>query len=222
MHDVYANGAVGVDISIVEGVRGGLYEGSDALTDRGSTASVAKTLDLPVILVVDARSITRSAAALVKGFQAFDPAVRIEGGVILNQINGGDIHREKATTAIEHACGIPVIGAIPRREEMKLTMRHLGGLVPFLEGSQKEVFHEKIHAITHIIGGDHVDIDQLLDIAKETPHPQKGPPCFSLRIQRTSESVWPLTSRLIFTTTISSISSGHRGGRACFFQPPHP
>lgn len=173
IHDVYANGAIGADISIVEGVRG-LYEGSDALTDRGSTASVAKTLDLPVILVVDARSITRSAAALVKGFQMFDPDVRIEG-VILNQIKG-DIHREKATQAIEHACGIPVIGAIPRREEMKLTMRHLG-LVPFLEGSQKEVFHEKIHAITRIIG-DHVDFDQLLDISKESPAPQKQPPMF--------------------------------------------
>ncbi|WP_165077773.1 cobyrinate a,c-diamide synthase, partial [Methanogenium sp. MK-MG] len=173
IHDVYANGAVGADIAIVEGVRG-LYEGSEALTDRGSTASVAKTLALPVILVVNARSITRSAAALVKGFQLFDPAVRIEG-VILNQING-DIHREKATKAIEHACGIPVIGAIPRRDEMKLTMRHLG-LVPFLEGSQKEQFHDKIHAITRIIG-DHVDVDRLLDIAKETPAPTEKPAMF--------------------------------------------
>ncbi|WFN35315.1 Ni-sirohydrochlorin a,c-diamide synthase [Methanogenium sp. S4BF] len=173
IHDVYDNGSVGADIAIVEGVRG-LYEGSDALTDRGSTASVAKTLALPAILVVDARSITRSAAALVKGFQMFDPDVRIEG-VILNQING-EIHREKATKAIEHACGIPVIGAIPRRDEMKLTMRHLG-LVPYLEGSQKEVFHEKIHAITRIIGG-HVDVDRLLDIAKESPAPQKQPALF--------------------------------------------
>ncbi|WAI01167.1 Ni-sirohydrochlorin a,c-diamide synthase [Methanogenium organophilum] len=173
IHDVYANGAIGADISIVEGVRG-LYEGSDALTDRGSTASIAKTLDLPVILVVDARSITRSAAALVKGFQMFDPAVRIKG-VILNQVKGG-IHREKATKAIEHACGIPVIGAIPRSEEMKLTMRHLG-LVPFLEGSQKSVFTEKIQVITRIIG-NHVDFDQLLDIAKESPAPQKQPALF--------------------------------------------
>jgi cobyrinic acid a,c-diamide synthase len=173
IHDVYANGSLGADIAIVEGVRG-LYEGSEALTDKGSTASVAKTLDLPVIMVVDARSITRSAAALVKGFQAFDPAVRIEG-VILNQIHG-DIHREKATKAIEHACGIPVIGAIPRAEEMKLTMRHLG-LVPYLEGSQKEVFREKIHAITQIIG-DHLDFDQLLDLAKESPAPTKKPALF--------------------------------------------
>ena len=173
IHDVYTNGSVGADIAIVEGVRG-LYEGSDALTDRGSTASVAKTLALPVILVVDARSITRRAAALVKGFQMFDPDVRIEG-VILNQING-EVHREKATTAIEHACGIPVIGAIPRREEMKLTMRHLG-LVPYLEGSQKEVFHAKIHAITRI-NGDHVDVDRLLDIARDSPAPQERPALF--------------------------------------------
>ena len=173
MHDVYDNGCIGADIAIVEGVRG-LYEGAEALTDRGSTASVAKTLALPTILVVDARSITRSAAALVKGFQMFDPDVRIEG-VILNQING-KTHQDKATQAIEHACGIPVIGAIPRTDEMKLTMRHLG-LVPFLEGSQKEAFREKIHAITQIIG-DHVDMDQLLDIAKESPAPQLQPALF--------------------------------------------
>jgi cobyrinic acid a,c-diamide synthase len=164
MQDVYDNGSIKADIAIVEGVRG-LYEGSEALTDRGSTASVAKTLALPVVLVVNARSITRSAAALVKGFQMFDPDVSIQA-VILNQING-KTHQEKATKAIEHACGIPVIGAIPRRDEMKLTMRHQG-LVPFLEGSQKAAFHEKIDKITQIIG-DHVDIDQLLDIAKESP-----------------------------------------------------
>ena len=58
-------------MAIVEGVRG-LYEGAEALNDVGSTASIAKTLDLPVVLVVSAQSITRSAAAIVKGFQSFD------------------------------------------------------------------------------------------------------------------------------------------------------
>ncbi len=69
---VYDNGCIGADIAIVEGVRG-LFEGSDALTDRGSTANIAKQLDLNVILVVDARSITRSAAAIVKGFMVLTP-----------------------------------------------------------------------------------------------------------------------------------------------------
>jgi len=133
---VYGNGCIGADIAIVEGVRG-LFEGSDALTDRGSTANIAKQLDLNVILVVDARSITRSAAAIVKGFMVLDPDVKIKG-IILNQV-GSETHRIKATTAIEHYCNIPVIGAIPRTDEMKLTMRHLG-LVPYLEGQVKGEF----------------------------------------------------------------------------------
>ena len=124
-------GCRGADIALVEGVRG-LYEGAEALDDIGSTAAIAKTLDLPVVLVVSAQSITRSAAAIVKGFQAFDPEVRIVG-VILNNVKGGS-HTAKAITAIEHYCGVPVIGAIPRMEEMQLAMRHLG-LVPYREGA---------------------------------------------------------------------------------------
>ena len=93
------------------------------------------------MLVVSAQSITRSAAAIVKGFQAFDPGVRI-AGVILNQVRGGS-HKEKATRAIEHYCGVPVIGAIPRMEEMQLTMRHLG-LVPYREGAGRGDFDERI------------------------------------------------------------------------------
>jgi len=131
IREIFAFGCRGADIALVEGVRG-LYEGAEALDDIGSTAAVAKTLDLPVVLVVSAQSITRSAAAIVKGFQAFDPEIRI-AGVILNQVKGGS-HKEKATRAIEYYCGVPVIGAIPRMEEMQLAMRHLG-LVPYREGS---------------------------------------------------------------------------------------
>ncbi|ABS55938.1 cobyrinic acid a,c-diamide synthase [Methanoregula boonei 6A8] len=159
---IFAHGCKGADIALVEGVRG-LYEGAEALDDTGSTAAIAKVLDLPVVLVVSAQSITRSAAAIVKGFQAFDPDIRI-AGIILNQVKGGS-HREKATRAIEHYCGVPVIGAIPRMEEMQLAMRHLG-LVPYREGAGCGDFDERIRTITGIIG-DHVDIDRLLALAKE-------------------------------------------------------
>ena len=71
IREIFQYGCRSADIALVEGVRG-LYEGAEALTDIGSTASIAKLLDLPVVLVVSAQSITRSAAALVKGFQAFD------------------------------------------------------------------------------------------------------------------------------------------------------
>jgi cobyrinic acid a,c-diamide synthase len=162
IRDIFSYGCRGADIALVEGVRG-LYEGAEALDDTGSTAAIAKVLDLPVVLVVSAQSITRSAAAIVKGFQAFDSDVRI-AGVILNQVKGGS-HREKATRAIEHYCGVPVIGAIPRMEEMQLAMRHLG-LVPYREGSGRGDFDKRIRTITGIIG-DHVDLDKLLALAKE-------------------------------------------------------
>lgn len=164
---LFCYGSEGAEYGIVEGVRG-LYEGVDALTDVGSTASVAKMFDLPVILVINARSITRSVAALVRGFAAFDPDIRIEG-VILNNVMG-ERHIGKATKAVEHYCGIPVLGAVPRRQEMELAMRHLG-LVPYREGSDTTEFQDKISFITNVIG-EYVDIDQIRGTAQDrTPRP---------------------------------------------------
>ncbi len=164
IREIFAHGCHGAEMAIVEGVRG-LYEGADALSDTGSTAAIAKLLDLPVVLVVSAQSITRSSAAIVRGFQSFDPAVRI-AGVILNNIKGGS-HRAKATTAIEHYCGIPVIGAIPRMEEMQLAMRHLG-LVPYREGTGHEEFDARIATITRLIG-QYVDLDRFVSLMDNRP-----------------------------------------------------
>jgi len=164
VQDIFAYGCRDADIALIEGVRG-LYEGAEALNDTGSTAAVAKSLDLPVVLVVSAQSITRSAAAVVKGFQAFDPDIRIVG-VILNNIKGKQ-HREKATTAIEHYCNVPVIGAIPRMDEMQLAMRHLG-LVPYREGSRSGEFENRIRTITDLIA-DYVDLDAFRALMKDAP-----------------------------------------------------
>ncbi|MGD0080319.1 MAG: Ni-sirohydrochlorin a,c-diamide synthase [Methanoregula sp.] len=168
IQDIFRFGCRGADIALVEGVRG-LYEGADALTDTGSTAAIAKELDLPVVLVVSAQSITRSAAAIVKGFQEFDPAIRI-AGVILNNIKGGS-HRTKAVTAIEHYCNVPVVGAIPRMEEMQLAMRHLG-LVPYREGSGHGDFDARIATITDMIS-QYVDLERLRSLMKEIGFAEK-------------------------------------------------
>ena len=176
IRDVFSHGCRGADIALVEGVRG-LYEGADALTDTGSTAAIAKALRIPVVLVVSAQSITRSAAALVKGFQAFDPEVNI-AGVILNNVKGGS-HREKAQTAIETCCGIPVIGAVPRTEEMQLAMRHLG-LVPYREGSGRGDFDARIAAITSIIGG-YVELERFKALMGEARIHPPGPSRFAPR-----------------------------------------
>ncbi len=163
--DVYTHACEadgGVDIAIIEGVRG-LYEGFESLSDLGSTAQVAKQLDCPVIFIINARSITRSAAALVNGYKNFDTDVNI-AGVILNNVGGGR-HAKKAKEAIEHYTGLPVIGIIPRDNSMQISMRHLG-LVPALEGRRRvDDFDERIGAIENIITKG-IDIDRVIEIAK--------------------------------------------------------
>lgn len=166
---------VGADIAIIEGVRG-LFEGFDSFSDTGSTAQIAKILKCPVVLVINARSITRSAAALVGGYASFDKDVDIRG-VILNNI-GGTRHAKKAKEAVEHYTGIPVIGMIWRDSAMQISMRHLG-LVPALEGRRKVAdFDEKLSSIRRIIK-EGIDIDALLQIARTAiPHRRPEPVVF--------------------------------------------
>jgi Ni-sirohydrochlorin a,c-diamide synthase len=168
VREIYANASQGADIAVIEGVRG-LYEGYDG--DLGSTAQIAKMLQTPVIFVVDARSITRSAAALVKGYMDFDPDVQIKG-VILNKI-GGKRHEEKARKEIERHSGVEVVGAIPRDESMHLAMRHLG-LVPVREGaSRHEGFADRLDKIRSLVE-ESLDIDRILEIAS-TAEPLPAP-----------------------------------------------
>lgn len=148
------------DIAIIEGVRG-LYEGLDAVSDIGSTAHIAKILKVPIILVIDIRGITKSAAAYILGFKQLDLEVNI-AGVILNQFNTRK-HAQKAVRAIEKYTKIPVIGTIPNEREQELQQRHLG-LIPMAE------FKEKEEIISNIGGfiNENVNIEQILDIANKT------------------------------------------------------
>lgn len=162
--EVFSHAIDGADIALIEGVRG-LFEGLEATSDIGSTAQIAKILKCPVILTIDARSITRSAAALVLGYKSFDPGVNI-AGVILNNI-GSPRHGEKARIAIEMHTEIPVIGEIHRNDSMKISMRHLG-LIPAIEGRRRLAdFDENIRKIKTIIK-DGINIDKLISIARST------------------------------------------------------
>jgi cobyrinic acid a,c-diamide synthase len=160
--EVFTHAIRSADLGIIEGVRG-LYEGLESLSDVGSTAQIAKTLRCPVILVIDARSITRSTAALVKGYRSFDRRIDIRG-VILNNI-GSQTHATKAKEAIEYYTGIEVVGQIPRNDSMRLTMRHLG-LVPASEGVKRDqTFRKQLDNIEEIIQSS-VDFNKVLQIAK--------------------------------------------------------
>jgi cobyrinic acid a,c-diamide synthase len=115
--------ARGADVLIVEGVMG-LFDGVAELPGRsGSTADLAARFRLPVLLVVDVSGQSQSAAAVVRGFAAHDPAVRI-AGVVLNRV-GSERHRMLITDAIV-ALDIPVAGAVPRDATLTLPERHLG------------------------------------------------------------------------------------------------
>lgn len=111
------------DVAVVEGVMG-LFDGFSATNETGSTAQLAKMLDLPVILVVDARSMARSAAALVAGYAGFDRDLTI-AGVIFNRV-GSENHADLLREAMTLMPGIPVLGCLPRDESVTVPSRHLG------------------------------------------------------------------------------------------------
>jgi len=152
--------SLGADISLIEGNKG-LYDGLD-LHGSNSNAALATLTKTPVILVLDARGMTRGIAPLILGYQAFDPEVKI-AGVILNQL-GGSRHEAKLRTVIEHYTDIPVIGGVHRNHSMEIVERHLG-LVPSNEDASAV---NKIREISNLIK-DQVDLDQLLAAAATKP-----------------------------------------------------
>ncbi|MEU1293921.1 cobyrinate a,c-diamide synthase [Streptomyces sp. NPDC005840] len=125
---LFAHGARGCDIAVVEGVMG-LFDGAAGEGELASTAQVAKVLRAPVVLVVDASSQSRSVAALVHGFTTWDPEVRI-GGVILNKV-ASDRHEALLREALD-SVGVPVLGVLRRAAQVETPSRHLG-LVPVAE-----------------------------------------------------------------------------------------
>ncbi len=118
----------GADLALIEGNRG-LYDGMDA-QGTCSSAEVAKLLKAPVILVLDATKMTRTAAAMVLGCQIMDPNVRLRG-VVLNRVAGGR-HERVLKESIHKACGIPVVGVLPKDLGVVFPERHMG-LVPVQE-----------------------------------------------------------------------------------------
>ena len=148
-------------LNVIEGNRG-LYDGFDA---RGthSTAELAKHLQAPVVLVVNAMKVSRTAAALVLGCQTLDPGVRIAGAV-LNRVVGSR-HERLLRAAVADVCGLPVFGAIPRaRTGALLPGRHLGLVTP---EEHPEIGALKQDLLALLDG--HLDLAGILGAAKETP-----------------------------------------------------
>jgi len=156
----------GADISVIEGNKG-LYDGLD-LDGSNSNAALAKLLGAPVVLVLDARGMTRGIAPLILGYQGFDSDIQI-AGVILNQL-GGSRHESKLRAVIEHYTNVPVLGAVGRNPELEILERHLG-LIPSNEQGDAD---RQIEHIGNTVAGQ-VDLDTLARLA-ESSAPPPAPP----------------------------------------------
>lgn len=156
---LFAKSARQADISVIEGVMG-LYDGSGP-GNLYSTAEVAKQLGCPVILVVDVRGMSGSAAAQVLGYREMDRQVRL-AGVILNNVRT-DRQAAAITAAIDEAAGVPVVGWLPADEAVRLPSRHLG-LVPAGETSELRTIMSKLAAMI----AAHIDMEKLMKIAEDT------------------------------------------------------
>ncbi|RJR37243.1 MAG: cobyrinate a,c-diamide synthase [Deltaproteobacteria bacterium] len=155
-----ARHASAADGLLIEGNRG-LYDGLDA-QGTSSTAELAKALATPVVLVVDCTMRTRTTAALVLGCQHFDPLTPIRG-VVLNQI-ARPRHESLIRSAIEHYCGIPVLGAIPRLKCAVFPERHMG-LVP----PQEHATAVKAVNTARDLAQRYLDLDGLWQVASQAP-----------------------------------------------------
>ena len=146
------------DLCVIEGVRG-LFEGLSGTSDECSTAEMAKILGMPVILVVNARSLTRSAAAMINGFKMFDPDVNI-AGVIFNNVSNSQ-HERKLIEATERYTDTEIVGMVRRDATNAIGERHLG-LKTINEKGKKD-----IEPLESMVSG--IDIDRLMDVADRMP-----------------------------------------------------
>ena len=155
----FTHASQGADIAVIEGVMG-LFDGASPTSDEGSTAEIAKWLQVPVLLVCDAGGMARSIAALAKGFSTFDPDLQISG-LICNRLGSRghlDLLR-KATGGVP-----PVLGGLPKEAALAFADRHLG-----LHSADRATVSEDVF----VSWGDRVsewcDVDAIVALAKSAP-----------------------------------------------------
>lgn len=168
VRETVARQAADADLALVEGVMG-CFDGVDGRSEDGSTAQVAKWLDAPVVLVVDVHAQARSAAAVVLGFERFDPALRV-AAVVLNRV-AGPAHARWVEEAIAATCRAVPVGALLHDEAIALPERHLG-LVTALEGPLTAERRGRLAALLERA----LDLDRLLALAAPLALAPPAPP----------------------------------------------
>jgi cobyrinic acid a,c-diamide synthase len=155
--NLFISSSVKSDISIIEGVMG-LFDGKGK-KGVSSTAEIAKTLQAPVILIIDAGKMAQSGAALAYGYKKYDPSLNIQG-VILNNIVSLRHYRLLKEAIEDEPVNLEVMGYIPRQKELALPERHLG-LVPTQESKKLEAFIDDLIQLIE----NNIDLEKVLNLA---------------------------------------------------------
>jgi len=206
------------DLAIIEGVMG-LHDGASPKSEKGSTAQIAKLLDLPVLLVIDGRAMARSSAALVLGYMNLDPKLNLIG-VIANNINSAR-HADIIKTAIEHHTSAKLLACLPTSPELSIPSRHLGLHQGF---EQKNNIYQKW--AKHI--ESHMDLNQFFKLfklkkplravspAKQKPkrwRTKQKPGSFNIAVAKDE------AFQFIYQDTLDFLT--HQGFSISFFSPLH-
>ncbi len=181
MLDVFYTTAATADIAVIEGVMG-LYDGYSSTSEVGSTAEVAKLLKAPVVLVIDAGAMARSAAAVVLGFQRLDPQISLVG-VIANRV-GGAGHARLLREAIEAETGLPLLGYFKQASDKLVPERHLG-LIPIAE---HVISTQQLSTLSEQFSQT-CDSEKLLALAHAVPPLESHPEVLFAPPQQESERV---------------------------------
>lgn len=201
-------------ISLIEGVMG-LFDGAGPLDERGSAAHLSKLLQLPVILIIDAKAMARSAAAIALGFSQFDEDIKI-AGFIMNRV-GSERHFDILKESIESKMDIPVLGYLPKDATMSIPERHLG-LVNDLEDNRWDTLFSSIVENVET----HIDIDRLLKIAtcakpRERIEPILFSPSLHQQIFIKIAVARDLAFQFYYEDNLDLLR--HLGAEICFFSP---
>jgi len=161
----FARSAADADVAVVEGVMG-LFDGYDGKSEFGSTAQMAKWIGLPVILVVDAASMARSAAAVVMGFEHFDPKLTY-AGVVFNNL-GSNRHLQYLLESIRENISMPCLGGVMRSADIEMPERHLG----LVTSEDRPLDRETVGRLADLIEQS-IELDLLLESLKELIMPEQ-------------------------------------------------
>ncbi|TWJ18916.1 cobyrinate a,c-diamide synthase [Geobacter argillaceus] len=214
VRETFARHTKNMDFAVIEGVMG-LFDGISGRSDEGSTAQIARLTGAPVVLVLDARGLARSAAAIVKGFAEFDPDVRVSG-VIFNNV-ASDNHARLLRDAVETVLpAVRVLGCIPRTDQLAIPSRHLG-LMTVEENPLEQEFLDHLVEVTRT----YVDLGMFWSVATPTDLavsqalsvPERKTAGEPVRIGVASDRAFCFT----YETNLQLLEEA--GAELCFFSP---